>query len=50
MRFSDECSIRKNAGGTQEWSLNYPHERHPKEIAIEVIPSQSRAQMVCVSI
>ena len=46
VKFSDECSVQKGAGHTQEWCFRYPEKKWDHEMVTEVPTGRRAAQMV----
>jgi hypothetical protein len=46
IKFSDECSVQKGAGHTQEWAFQYDNERWSHRMITELTTSRRPAQMV----
>lgn len=46
VKFSDECSVQKGSGGTQEWCFRYPEEKWKHRMLTEARASQGPQQMV----
>ena len=45
-KFSDECSVQKGVGHSNEWCFRYDHEKWKKSMITEVSTSRKPAQMV----
>lgn len=50
IKFSDECSVQKGAGHTQEWCFRYPDEKWDHKMVTEVPTGRRPAQMVWGSV
>ena len=46
LKFSDECSLQKGSGHTQEWCFRYAYEKWDHGMITEASPSRPPAQMV----